>query len=195
VTWRVVAARAQRALGDLDAARALAAEQLGLGRDFGAARPLGEALLLSAELADAPIPLLEEAVEVLEASSARLVRARALIGLGAALRRANRRADAREPLAAGRELADALGAPNVAEHARQELLAAGARPRKIVRSGIDALTASELRTARLAAAGATNREIAAELFVTVKTVEDHLGAAYRKLGIRGRRELAAKVPG
>ena len=195
VAWRPVAARAHRLLGDHEAAQALAAEQLALAREFGSPRPIGEALTLAAELANDPIALLEEAVAVLEPSSARLARARALVAYGAALRRANRRADAREPLAAGRELADACGAHQLAEHARQELLAAGARPRKIVRTGVDALTASELRTAQLAAAGATNREIAAELFVTVKTVEDHLSAAYRKLDVRGRKELAGKLPG
>ena len=132
---------------------------------------------------------------MLERSSAALSRARALVALGAALRRANRRADAREPLSAGRELAHACAADALAARAHEELLATGARPRSIMRSGFDALTPSERRAVRLAAEGATNREIAAELYVTVKTVEDHLSSAYRKLDVRSRRELAAKLPG
>ncbi|HXF72042.1 MAG TPA: helix-turn-helix transcriptional regulator, partial [Actinomycetota bacterium] len=72
----------------------------------------------------------------------------------------------------------------------------GARPRRPVFSGVDALTASELRVARLAAEGLTNREIAERLFVTERTVETHLGHAFRKLGIAGRRELpGALSPG
>jgi DNA-binding CsgD family transcriptional regulator len=193
--WRLVAARAHRALGDEDAARSLSREHVERARSFGAPAALGEALLLEGELADDPVPVLEEAVDVLEGSMRRVVLARALVALGAALRRANRRADAREPLTAGRELAHECGATALAERARDELLAAGARPRRIVRSGVDALTASERRVAELAAGGATNREIAQALFVTIKTVEDHLGAAYRKLDVRGRRELAAKLPG
>jgi DNA-binding CsgD family transcriptional regulator len=67
---------------------------------------------------------------------------------------------------------------------------AGARPRRPRITGRDALTPAELRVARLAADGRSNREIAAELFLTPKTVETHLGRAYAKLAIHGRRELA-----
>ena len=95
--------------------------------------------------------------------------------LGAALRRANRRAEAREELAAGMELAHRCGADALAARAREELVACGARPRRLVRTGVDALTPSELRVAQLAAAGHSNREIAQALFVTRKTVETHLG--------------------
>ena len=78
----------------------------------------------------------------------------------------------------------------LADRARTELYATGARPRREALAGIDALTASERRVADLAAAGRTNREIAQELFVTPKTVEVHLSSTYCKLGIDGRRELA-----
>jgi len=64
--------------------------------------------------------------------------------------------------------------------------AAGARPRRIARSGVDALTASELRVARLAVEGRSNSEIAQELYVSTKTVETHLSQAYSKLGLSGR---------
>jgi len=116
-----------------------------------------------------------------------------LVDLGAALRRANRRADAREELAAGMELADRCGATALAARAHEELVACGARPRRLQRTGVDALTPSELRVAQLAASGLTNREIAQALFVTRKTVETHLAGVYRKLGVNDRGGLPAKL--
>jgi DNA-binding CsgD family transcriptional regulator len=77
-----------------------------------------------------------------------------------------------------------------AARARDELRAAGARPRRPWRTGVEALTPSELRVARLAAEGRSNREIACELYVTLKAIEGHLARAYAKLGIDGRSELA-----
>ena len=77
----------------------------------------------------------------------------------------------------------------LAERAREELAATGARPRTEMLSGVESLTASELRVAKLAATGLTNREIAQQLFVTMKTVETHLRHCYQKLEIAGRTEL------
>lgn len=74
--------------------------------------------------------------------------------------------------------------------ARDELAGTGARPRWAVLSGPESLTASEARVARMALTGLTNREIAQSLFVTVKSVQYHLGNSYRKLEIDGREELA-----
>jgi DNA-binding NarL/FixJ family response regulator len=85
------------------------------------------------------------------------------------------------------------GAKGLAERVRAELHAAGGRPRRTALTGVEALTASERRVATLAAQGETNREIAQGLFVTPKTVEVHLSNAYRKLGIRSRRELAGEL--
>lgn len=85
------------------------------------------------------------------------------------------------------------GAKGLIDRVRSELYAAGARPRTTALKGIEALTASEHRVATLAAQGATNREIAQTLFVTPKTVQVHLTNAYRKLGIRSRRELAGEL--
>ena len=126
----------------------------------------------------------------LDGSPALLERARSLAELGAALRRDGQRAAARDPLARALDLAARCGARPVAARAREELRAAGARPRRPWRTGVDALTPSELRVARLAAEGRTNREIAYELYVTLKAVEGHLARAYAKLGIEGRSQLA-----
>jgi DNA-binding NarL/FixJ family response regulator len=133
---------------------------------------------------------LREAVEVLTQSPARLEHAKALIDLGAALRRANKRSDAREILRQGVELAHRAGAPPLAERGNEELAATGARPRKLLQAGPESLTASERRVARLAAGEMSNKEIAQALFVTVKTVEVHLSSAYRKLDVASRRQLA-----
>jgi DNA-binding NarL/FixJ family response regulator len=88
------------------------------------------------------------------------------------------------------ELAHRCGGLALANVAREELVTMGERPRRAARYGLDALTASELRVARLAAAGASNRDIAQTLFVTVRTVEVHLTSTYRKLGISARDQLA-----
>ena len=87
------------------------------------------------------------------------------------------------------ELAHTCGAAALVERARDELVATGARPRRALRSGAAALTPSEQRVARMAADGMTNREIAATLFVTPRTVEIHLTHAYRKLDISSRQQL------
>jgi DNA-binding CsgD family transcriptional regulator len=85
--------------------------------------------------------------------------------------------------------AERTGAGLLASQAREELLATGARPRRLVFSGAEALTASERRVAALASQGRTNREIAQSLFVTTKTVETHLARVFSKLGIRSRTEI------
>jgi DNA-binding CsgD family transcriptional regulator len=138
---------------------------------------------------------LEEAVDVVAASPARLEHAKALLALGTALRHARRPTDAREPLRGALELADLCGARPLADQARSELHAAGGRPRTTALSGVESLTPSERRVADLAAAGRTNRDIAQELFVTPKTVERHLGNVYRKLGIDNRQGLGAQLAG
>ena len=164
-------------------------------RGWGTDRALGMALRAAGLVAggERGLELLAEAAAVLERSPARLEHAAALADLGAALRRANRRADAREPLRRALDLAGACGAAPLEERARHELRAAGGKPRRTRTSGADGLTASERRTAAMAADGLSNPEIAQALFVTKKTVESHLGSAYRKLGIRSRTELAAAL--
>jgi DNA-binding NarL/FixJ family response regulator len=115
------------------------------------------------------------------------------VSLGGALRRDRQPSDAREPLRQGLELAAVCGAERLAEHARSELYASGARPRSDALSGVEALTPSERRVSELAAGGDSNKDIAQTLYVTPKTVEVHLSNAYRKLGIRSRRELPAAL--
>ena len=136
-----------------------------------------------------PLALLDEAVQLLDDSPARLEHTRALVDLGATLRRANRRADAREPLRRALDAAGRGGMALLANRAREELHAAGARPRRTAASGPAALTPAEHRVARLAAEGRTNREIAERLYVTQRTVETHLTHAFQKLGIGSRDEL------
>jgi DNA-binding CsgD family transcriptional regulator len=191
VSWRGPAALALARLGRQDEAREVADEQLAAARAFGAASELGAALRVVARLDGARrLDHLDEAVAVLEASPARLQLAGALADLGEALGVAGRRTDAREPLTRALELAEACAARPLAQRAADGLGALGDRPRRMADAGVDELTASERRVAQLAATGRTNREIAQELFVTPKTVENHLRHAYAKLGVGGRRELA-----
>jgi DNA-binding CsgD family transcriptional regulator len=173
-------------------ARGLAAAELDDARLIGVARGIGVALRTNGLLAGGEdgLAMLSEAVTVLERSRARLEHARALIDLGAALRRTNQRAAARDPLRAGLDLAHRCGATRLAERGRTELAATGARPRRLRIVGRDALTPSEQRIARMAADGMSNREIAHALFVTSKTVENHLGRIYQKLGVGRRGALA-----
>jgi DNA-binding CsgD family transcriptional regulator len=138
---------------------------------------------------------LESAIETLESSQAGFERigfpfdrARSLLALGDTLRRAGRRRLAAEKLQAARMLFEQLGAPLWLERTETELRRAAPRPR---REG--ELTAAEARVARLVSAGATNKEVAAQLFTTVATVEAHLTRIYRKLDLRSRNELTRKV--
>jgi DNA-binding CsgD family transcriptional regulator len=190
--WRSEVALGLAALGDRDGARMLATQDLAIAQRWGTPCGVGIATRAVAMLADGEdrIRGLHDAVEVLRPSGAELEHARALLDLGAALRRANARAQARTALEESLGIAERLGAGGVAATARTELAAAGGRPRDP--HGV-ALTVSERRVAELAAQGRSNPEIAQTLFVTRKTVETHLGHVYRKLDIAGRGELAATL--
>jgi DNA-binding CsgD family transcriptional regulator len=186
-SWRSSLALALPA-ADREEARQLVADELELARTIGLPRPLGIALRASGMLegGEARIELLRQSVSVLESSEAKLERARSLVELGGALRRRQQRAEARQHLAAGMDLAYRCGAPRLVARAEDELRAAGAKPRRIAQSGTDALTASELRVGLLAARGRSNSEIAQELYVSLKTIETHLSHAYAKLGLSGQ---------
>lgn len=189
--WRAPAALAHLALGERTAARDLAEQDLLLARRFGAPHAIGVALrtLGLIEGDEQGLNLLAESAQVLENSTCALERARSLIEFGAALRRRGHRLDARAHLKKGSNIAAHCHAAPLIAQARRELLAAGARPRRPVTTGTDALTASEYRVARLAADGLTNRGIAQMLFVSRRTVELHLTSVYRKLGIQSREQL------
>jgi DNA-binding CsgD family transcriptional regulator len=137
--------------------------------------------------------LLREAIDTLERGDARLERARALADLGAMLRRRNRRAEARKLLRDALDAAHRASARPLADYAETELRATGARPRRVVLTGLDSLTASERRVAQLASQGLSNREIAQTLFVTARTVEGHLTSVFRKLRVQSRDELPAAL--
>jgi DNA-binding CsgD family transcriptional regulator len=196
--WRSASARALTALGRIDEATALAAEELELARAFGAPRAISVALRELAHAGaygdlDGPIALLTEAVAIAEASEARIEHCRALLELGAVLRRVGRRTDAGRALGEALELARTCGARLLQERAQAELEVAGTRVQRAARRGADALSPSERRVVGLAIEGLSNRQIAEALFVTRKAVEWHLGNAYRKLDVRSRGELAGAL--
>jgi class 3 adenylate cyclase/DNA-binding CsgD family transcriptional regulator len=193
--WRAQLALAYHAAGRREEALSLAIDAVDRARVWGSPTSAGVALraLGLIEGGVSGEKLLREAVEVLADSQARLEHARALVDLGAALRRGNKRSDAREYLRQGLELAHKLGATALEERAQTELAATGARPRRLMLSGIEALTPSERRVAEMAADNMTNKDIAQALFVTPKTVEVHLSSVYRKLEISSRAQLPAAL--
>ena len=188
---RAGAAHALLALGEAHRARKLAEAELADTHRFRGQRALGISLRAAgvARGGAKGLAMLEESASVLGKSPAMLERAASLVEWGAALRRAGQRSRAREVLSRGLDGAARCGAHPLAARAREELHVAGARPRRDWTVGIEALTPGELRIVRLARDGCTNREIAQELYVSIKTVEGHLARAYGKLGIAGREEL------
>jgi len=191
--WRAEAVEALATLGQTGQAQRLAREHLELSEELGTPGARGAARRVLARTVAEPIPLLAEAVAMLAGSPARLEHTRALVAFGAALRRANRRADARAPLRRALDQADRGGMRLLARRAREELNAVGARPRRSALSGPGALTPAEHRVAILAAQGHGNRAIAERLYVTQRTVETHLTHAFQKLGITSRADLAAAL--
>jgi DNA-binding CsgD family transcriptional regulator len=190
--WRAYLAPALLLTGEVDEARALAARGLELARGWGAKAGLARTLRVYG-LAFGDSEPLRESVDLARVSGAGYELGQSLVELGAAERRANRRSAARELLEEGMTLAHRCGARGLEERALQELLATGARPRRALAIGRDALTPSELRVAEMAASGETNRQVAQRLFVTQKTVEAHLARTFRKLGIESRAQLAAAL--
>jgi DNA-binding CsgD family transcriptional regulator len=184
-----------RHIGDEAAARAAAEDALSSATAMQSRRNIGGALRVLGLLegGDRGTELLRRAADVLSGSPALLWRAQAYVDLGAALRRESQTEGARPMLREGMELAHRCGATPLADHAAEELRAAGGRPRRRAGSGAEALTTSERRVAEMAATGASNKEIAQSLFVTLRTVEMHLSGSYHKLGIRSRHELGAAL--
>ena len=196
VGWRSTAAVALAHLGRHAEAVALAETDLASARANGAARAIAGALLarVVAEADHAPrAELAARALEELGDRSAGLELVRLRLELGSALGRLGRRLEAREPLRRALADADRAGDVRLAQRARRELVATGLRPRRAALDGADALTPRQRQICELAAAGKGNRAIAAELFLSVKTVETHLATAYRKLGVSTRASLAGRI--
>jgi DNA-binding CsgD family transcriptional regulator len=145
------------------------------------------ALLSEGEAADS---LYRQSIEHLSGTRARLELARTHLLYGEWLRRERRRLDARKHLHTALEAFTGMGAEAFARRAERELLAAGERAGKRTVDALGQLTPQETQIARLAANGHTNREIAAQLFISPSTVEYHLRKAFRKLGVKSRTQLA-----
>jgi DNA-binding CsgD family transcriptional regulator len=185
------------ALGQPEEAEELVLEEIGLAEQLGSRLLLGaaERTLGLVMGGDSGLDHLARSVRILAETEAQLELAHSLVEHGAALRRANRRVESRDPLRRGLDLAVRCGADPLASRAEEELRVSGAKPRRTVLSGPDSLTASERRIAELAAEGHSNSTIAQRLFVTRKTVEMHLSNSYRKLDIAGRGDLPDALSG
>jgi DNA-binding CsgD family transcriptional regulator len=181
------------ALGQLERARAALAHLEWRGRTIprpwiSVALPRVRALVLAAE--GDPAAALEE-VDSLDAEAAGRVpfeHGRTLLVKGQLFRRLKRKRAAADALGEALEIFERLGAPSFVERTQNELARVGLR-----RPAPDELTPSELRVAELAAAGLTNREVAQAAFMSPKTVEANLARVYRKLGIKSRAELGARM--
>jgi DNA-binding CsgD family transcriptional regulator len=182
------------ALGELDRARVYLDAYEKNARRFGSPWALAAAARCRG-LFEASVGRFESAVEAFDHALAHLEdgryaleRGRTLLCLGVARRQAHQKRVAREALDPAIAIFEALGARLWAERARAELRRISGRA-----PASDELTETERRVAELAAVGRTNREIAAELFMGVSTVEAHLSRVYRKLGVRSRTELAGRI--
>jgi DNA-binding CsgD family transcriptional regulator len=194
--WRATAALALAHLGRRDEAAVLADDEVHRAKRFGAPTPLAAALHARAvaEPDDAVrIELCLRALRALDGVTAVLDATRIRLELGDALARSGARARARDALRPALADADAVGADPLADRARRALVATGIRPRRAALEGLDSLTPRQHEICALALDGRGNREIAAALFLSIKTVETHLAAAYRKLGIRSRAELGVAL--
>lgn len=186
-----LAATVLRSTSDQESATERADQDLLRARAFGSPRSLGIALRAKALAGggDGALGLLEQSLEQLSASDARLEHARTLVELGAVLRKRRRRKAARGALREGIALADACGAIRLGRRAREELAACGERVPARTLTGAEALTPSERRIATMAADGLSNKAIAQALFLTLKTVEFHLSNTYKKLNLGSRAQL------
>jgi DNA-binding CsgD family transcriptional regulator len=194
--WRSTAALALAHLGRREEAAVLADAEVALAERFGAPVPIAHALHARAvaEAQDAVrVARCEHALGVIARVPAVLQRVRLRLELGSTLAHMGRRLEARAALRPALADADAVGAVLLAQRARRELAATGLRPRQAAIEGVAALTPRQRQVCELAAAGKGNRAIAQELFLSVKTVETHLAAGYRKLGVNARADLAARL--
>ncbi|HET9518515.1 MAG TPA: LuxR C-terminal-related transcriptional regulator [Actinoplanes sp.] len=193
LSWRSAAAAALWTSGAHESAARLAGAEVEMARRTGTVGVLGRALRVSGTVTAGPAGLaaLEESVQLLTASPRILERAHSLVEHGARLNALRRRPQARRVLRLGLELAERCGSGSLVERAREQYTISGGRVRPLEPVGLSGLTSAELRAVTLAANGRTNRQIADELFLSVRTVEIHLTNAYQKVGVARRSELAA----
>lgn len=182
---------AVRAL-QLDLADRWCAELESFGDDVSArwaqaAAAHGRALLADGEPA---VQQFERALTLHDGAGRPVDRSRTELAYGEFLRRNGRRVDARAHLRRALDVFDDLGAQPMAERTRQEMRATGETARKRDVTTTEELTPQERQTALLVSQGLTNREVAARLFLSPRTIEYHLSHAYQKLGVRSRSELA-----
>lgn len=193
--WRVGRCLALAGLGRHDQGRDLADENLEAARTFGSPITIAQALACVARFRppEIQVALLVEAREAIAGTTAELLRCSLNIDLGLAAIGVGDRSAARATLREAADHAIGIGATRLAGAAGRGLLACGTRPRRLHLSGVQSLTPSELRVARLAAERHTNGSIAASLFINLKTVESHLTRAYKKLGIKDRADLTTAL--
>jgi DNA-binding CsgD family transcriptional regulator len=185
------ASRSGRPERGVEAFEILSASTSASGTPWGlAVEARSRALLADRAVAE---PLYREAIERVEPTHLRVELARGHLVYGEWLRRESRRIDARNELRAAYELFTDFGMEAFAERSRLELQATGEHARKRSVDTLDQLTAQEAQISRLAADGSTNREIAAQLFISTSTVEYHLRKAFRKLDVSSRTQLANRL--
>ena len=156
----------------------------------GAIEDRSRALLTDGALAEG---LYRSAIDRLQPTVLRLDLARTHLVYGEWLRRERRHVDAREQLRLAHELFAGFGMEGFAERARVELRATGEHARKRSVETTNDLTPQEAQISQLVAEGATNAEIAAQLFISPSTVEYHLHKVFRKLGVKSRTQLARRL--
>jgi DNA-binding CsgD family transcriptional regulator len=193
--WLCTYAQGLGKAGRTAEAIALMEEYLASAQASGERLSIGEAHIVLGELLDGPdaIAHFDAACDALAPSPFDWHLARARLELGSALRRGGQRVRARELLRSALDYAERHGAAAIARRARDELRVTGARLRNVYLSGVESLTPAELRTARLAADGLSNREIAQQLFLTRKTIEMHMSRCLRKLDISSRKDLPSAL--
>jgi DNA-binding CsgD family transcriptional regulator len=195
--WPQYLARASIGTEHEERAAEVAAGFLERARRWGAPRGVSLALRTVALIEGGArgIEMLREALAQAERSGALVERALVQVALGRALNDAGRKGEARDWLRRGIHQARQHGVFLLAAQALSLISDAGGRPRRLVLTGVEALTPAERRVAQMVASGLSNREVAEGLFVTVKAVEAHLGKVYRKLGISGRAQLGDALEG
>lgn len=193
--WRSLAGVIAHLAGDAVRSRSLIGEEIRLAQLFEVPIPFGVSLRRRAltETGEQALGTLREAITVLQSTEASLELARVHASLGRGLRRAGQRVEARAQLGIGLDLAHRCGATGVEADIREELAAAGGRPRRSALTGVESLTPTELRVAQFAAQGMSNSGIAERTFVARTTVAWHLRNIYRKLAIESREQLLSLI--